>query len=179
MDQVCIDGRDGEIYCIDRFEAARGDASASFAGTDGEAAKTAANVLPWTNVEWADARAACEAVGRRLCTLEEWMDACDGVVGDGGTRFTYGDDADPSICVTDTQAPLPTGSRLGCVSGFGVFDLSGNVWEWTGTTLDTAEAVGGSFVNAQTHFCFANPAGSPFRPTETSERLGFRCCDSP
>ena len=56
-------------FCIDAYEASR----------DGNGlAQSVAGATPWTNITWTDARTACEAVGKRLCTIREWIDACRG-----------------------------------------------------------------------------------------------------
>jgi hypothetical protein len=80
-----------------------------------------------------------EIVGqKRLVTSQEWNDAADGVVGDGGLTYPYGDtfDVDACACATEEGKWIYdglqlTGSLPDCVSDFGVFDQSGNAWEWT------------------------------------------------
>jgi formylglycine-generating enzyme required for sulfatase activity len=178
-DQVCIEKADGSFYCIDVYEAARIDASRTDQGTSDEGAVSLRGRLPWTNLEWADARAACERAGKRLCTVEEWEDACDGQVGEGGNLYPYGDEVMDGVCVTEltqNDDPLPTGSRDGCVSDFGVYDLGGNVWEWVGTTLDDAQVIGGGVNSDLRHRCDRLRIGQPFGVTEEDELLGFRCC---
>ncbi|MDH5492078.1 MAG: MopE-related protein, partial [Myxococcales bacterium] len=72
-----------------RYEASRPDASASGAGVVEAKACSNPNVLPWTNVTWAEANAACCALnasgtcagsgnGWRLCDAADWQAACEG-----------------------------------------------------------------------------------------------------
>ncbi len=90
-------------------------------------------VLPRTNVSWDEARIACGARGRRLCTVDEWEAACRGAQ---GWRYSYGDEYNPQRCYTedapffDTRALRPAGSFPSCVSPQGVHDLNGSVSEW-------------------------------------------------
>ncbi len=79
---------------------------------------------------------------KHLITSDTWRDACDGVVGDGGTMFPYGNVFDEDACATldangqqTVDGPVPTGSYPACVSAFGVYDLTGNVWEWADTGM--------------------------------------------
>lgn len=176
--EVCLDRRDGQRYCIDLFEASRSDASDLSAGTDdlGEP-RSLPNRLPWTNIGWAAARMACEGRGKRLCDLDEWVDACDGQVGPEGARYTYGDELDASRCNTEGVGVEPGGRRALCKSTAGTFDQSGNVWEWTGATLGVAAARGGGWRSSQTHRCSDVLMGIP--PTEQTAEIGFRCCRTP
>jgi formylglycine-generating enzyme required for sulfatase activity len=107
-------------YCIDRYEF-----------------PNEAGALPRTELSWTEARDACAAVGKRLCSAAEWERACKGTA---GWRQSYGPERDPAACNTpidgsgpgDQPAPLaPSGSHPRCQSPEGVFDLNGNVSEWT------------------------------------------------
>ncbi len=90
-------------------------------------------VLPKTNVTWEEARLACGARGRRLCSVDEWEAACRGAE---GRRFSYGTEYEPERCYTenapyfDTRALEPAGSFPDCVSPEGVHDLNGSASEW-------------------------------------------------
>ena len=107
-------------YCIDQYE---------FPNKKGEP--------PAVGLSWAEAQAACTEVGKRLCSAAEWERACKGAA---GWRFAYGPTRDPSACNTPIDgsgpgtapAPLaPSGAHPRCRSPEGVFDLNGNVSEWT------------------------------------------------
>ncbi len=176
-EEVCLDRRDGERYCIERYEASRRDASETAAGTDDQGApRSLKGRLPWTQVTWAAARAACESKGKRLCELDEWVDACDGAIGTEGLRYTYGDVIDAARCNVGGQGVRPSGSFDGCVSPTRVLDQSGNVWEWTGNTAAAAAARGGGYRSSQAHRCADVLSNIPV--TESTPEIGFRCCRS-
>jgi formylglycine-generating enzyme required for sulfatase activity len=89
------------------------------------------------------------STGWRLCTASDWQAACKGT---GNTIFPYGasyvkadcngNDYEAAIGNTTTApAPIPTGSAGSCASvistspSLKLFDMSGNVKEWTLTDL--------------------------------------------
>ena len=95
--------------------------------------------LPVTGVSYRDAMAYCAFVGMRLPDEAEWEKAARYV---DGRRYPWGDEPDCRMANFgnyDDQAPcsgvnpgrvLPGGRRPAGVSGFGVHDMAGNVWEW-------------------------------------------------
>lgn len=175
--EVCLSRRDGFRYCIEIYEASRADATADSPGTDEASPPIAAqDRIPWVQITWAAAKTACESKGKRLCDFDEWVDACDGVVGDGGTVFAYGDMRDESnmTCNTGSGAAEGTGSRMACATDTGIFDQSGNVWEWTGNTAGAAAPRGGGFRSTQTHAC--DSVLMNVSNTDESPEVGFRCC---
>jgi hypothetical protein len=125
---------DSARFCIDEFE---------FPGTPCE--------LPFVFVTPAQALKVCHAVGKRLCTQDEWNLACRADPAGGPDRtYAYGDDLDLSVCDTNksrvagpqcdvsTNEKLwttcgtntePNGAFPKCRSRFGVFDQHGNVAE--------------------------------------------------
>jgi formylglycine-generating enzyme required for sulfatase activity len=174
--EVCLTRRDGQRYCIDAFEASRHDSTKNTAGRDiTSAPRSLSERLPWTNITWAGARTACGVKNHRLCDIDEWIDACDGVVGDGGSKYTFGNTASSTTCnVTSTQA-APTGSFPKCKSKLGTYDQSGNVWEWTGNADAAAIARGGGWDSDVTYMCTSDSMNA-FNPNGTYEIVGFRCC---
>ncbi len=101
---VCPDGMVavGTAFCMDRYEAARIDATADDAGSDESAIKTEAGVMPWMvnpldSAAMSAFGAACEGRGRRLCTANEFYLACTGP-GPTPTTYVYGDTFDPETC---------------------------------------------------------------------------------
>lgn len=101
---------------------------------------------------WFEAAVLCAEQGKRLCQPAEWENACRGKdmrrysslndpatlsgLGDFGIRFCNTDGSfysflDPNN--TDIESEIaPAGSFLNCHPGNGVYDMIGNVREWTG-----------------------------------------------
>ena len=123
---------EGELqaFCIDRYEVQLDEEGLR---------RSVEGVLPTVGISFREARAACEALGRRMATTRQWEDAGDGQLGEGGSAYVYGDDYDASVCNDPDSGHgglLPTGSLPGCVSAFGTFDQCGNAWEWTDPEVD-------------------------------------------
>src|SRR5262249_31396252 len=131
----CIGNERRERFCIDRYEF-----------------PNEKSAHPPVMVSWYDANAACTERGKRLCWESEWVSACDGPE---NLAFPYGNERDPKACNIDNQyihpnlallyasdpkraypellrldRGKPSGAMEGCVSGFGVYDLTGNFDEW-------------------------------------------------
>ncbi|MBI5477964.1 MAG: SUMF1/EgtB/PvdO family nonheme iron enzyme [Deltaproteobacteria bacterium] len=157
--------------CVDRYEASP--------GTSGAAASIA-GALPWTGVNWDEAQAACAAAGKRLCTGAEWSSACRGPA--PGLRFPYGDTYDGNACNGHdhgVDAAVPTGSLSTCQGGYaGLYDLSGNVSEWTTACSSSfCNPSGGSFLDGQ--LALACGSAGFVMPTTRASSIGFRCCRAP
>lgn len=177
--EVCLSRRDGQRYCIDAFEASRRDATIDSIGIDNASKpRSLKDRLPWTEITWAGAKSACESAGKRLCERDEWLDACDGQVGeDEGNVYTYGNELNAELCNTGGQKAEPTGARASCTSVVETFDQSGNVREWTGNNRAAAATRGGAWPSSQTHECKNGDRPPAFiMPEETSREVGFRCC---
>ncbi len=61
---------------IMQYEASKPDATATAVGSVTTFACSKPGVQPWTNVTQPEAEAACASIGARLCTEQEWHQAC-------------------------------------------------------------------------------------------------------
>lgn len=178
---VSLEGPYGR-FSIDAFEASIVDGVAvSQPGV--EAAR---------GVSWYQAKEACEAAGKRLCSEEEWLTACTGALpfdadGDGiysddpiqGRRHPYGAYPQSNWCAAsrekDDDRPLTTGEHPRCVTPEGVYDLEGLTKEWIGLSPDRAGVKGGSYYSRDSARCGYLKDSIP--PDESGDSsLGFRCC---
>lgn len=120
-------------------------------------ARSEANQVPQAYINRNEAKAACEAAGKRLCNLAEWYQGCRGP---RGFMYPYGAQMTRGLCNASkphllsrmhgnkpgnwkydehfndpklNQEPgflARTGEYDRCVSGYGIFDMVGNLHEW-------------------------------------------------
>ena len=166
----------GRIFWMDRWEASRPDASAESQGLDVSRACSKAGVLPWANLTLNEAHSACEARGKRLCTDSEWQFAC-------GEVYPYGDQYNAQACVSESASAAVTGSLASCESQSGIFDLSGNLAEWTSCERNqdcqiVNPQLGGSYADRIIDLWRCDFRGNAV-PTIATATAGFRCCVDP
>lgn len=132
---------------------------------------------PKVKVSYKSAVSRCKSKGKRLCTEPEWEKACKG---NAGTRYPYGNQWDPARCNTEDdegsdREVAKSGTFRRCYSGFKVFDLSGNVAEWTSTAWGSGFVVKGGSSDRPGYDgrCAARKKKSD---SSSEEGLGFRCC---
>jgi hypothetical protein len=184
--QRCAGGERRERFCIDRYEF-----------------PNEAGAHPPVMVDAYDAAAACDARGKRLCWESEWVAACEGP---DKLPFPYGPSRDPSKCNIDNpylhpaldriyssdpevasrelarlDQSAPSGARAGCVSGYGVHDLTGNVDEWVLSEAPRgrskwAALKGGAWGHVR-NAC--RPVTTSHAPEFTYYFVSFRCCADP
>jgi Sulfatase-modifying factor enzyme 1 len=158
-------------------------------------------VVPNGYVSGHGAKKACTAVGKRLCSHQEWKTACRG---EQERKFPYGDDYRQGTCnlfryahpaatlhgnpavghldprlnlVRERGKPLleATGSRAACASKWGedaVYDMVGNLDEWV--EKKSGAFAGGFFSRSSRSGCDAIVSAHPRRYLDYS--LGIRCC---
>jgi hypothetical protein len=156
--------------------------------------------LPVVQVDWCDAWAYCAWSGQQLCgaigggptpldqldnpAMSQWVRAC---TGGGLSIYPYGVSYEADACNgmdAGFGQLVDAGSLLGCEGGFaGIFDMSGNVWEWENACDDNpnlpgneqpCQVRGGSYFSIDTNLRCSTDIEQTrdFRNHHT----GIRCC---
>jgi hypothetical protein len=191
-------------YYIYKYEASRPDATAGSQGGNSSRACAKAGVLPWSNVTETQAAAACAAIRdstntpMRLCTAPEWQSACT-LGNPAASLWSYASNPATYVATTcngqdrgllnawaeTTGAGCyanPANQMNGVTASGTIYDLSGNVNEWTSTTVVSGgntyyKTRGGTYTTTSggmtCQFDFAI-----FQSSFANSDLGFRCCSN-
>jgi formylglycine-generating enzyme required for sulfatase activity len=195
-DMVPVPNEAEPAFCVDFAETTvtglLGNADQGAAWPDGSTTATAAAVLglvPSTGISWYQAWAICRNSGKHLCTVDEWRDACDGTIGEGGSTYPWGEEPDPAEVCAAPAADGTTawtelqhaGGEAGCVSGAGVYDQVGNAWEWADPEQASSDGtpvtakVGGAWYTGRDHVaCGDEPETG--HPPDFDGTIAVRCC---
>ena len=159
------------------------------------------NEYPIIMVSWYEARDACKTEGKRLCSEDEWTYACEG---EEATPYPSGYSREASECVNDRPwkkfddlALMPrttprameeldrlwqgqaSGTRASCKSKAGVYDMTGNIDEWTKSSIagERPSVLKGGYWGPVRTRC--RPATKAHDESHTFYQQGFRCCADP
>jgi len=150
---------------------------------------TDAPTLPVVTVSWQGAHAYCHWLGERtgfchrLPTETEWEKAARGP---GSRVYAYGDTFCTALANQESGRLLPTGNFA--ANGFGLFDMTGNAFEWTADTFRRDAYVGDRASSEADGPCRSLRGGSfvldgifvrnsmrmRLRPTVRADDVGFR-----
>lgn len=156
--------------------------------------------LPFVWGSAGQAKAVCQALGKRICTQQEWVEACSAdPAGGEPSKYAYGSELDLGACNTSKSSHLldetpcdpstigtawkscgthtePAGAFPRCRSRLGVFDQHGNVAEamsrWDREKERTMSQLKGSA------FFYVDVADKPGRP-HTRETYPDHCAHDP
>jgi hypothetical protein len=198
MEKVTVGASSVYVYS---YEASRPDANATSPGGNSSRACSKPTVQPWNEVTLTQAQAACAAVRDsknqplRLCTAAEWQTTCEDSATPASTQWSYSTGAasyTANVC-NDNAAGNPgkpwatasgptVGGKTCSVAwpGGSVYDLSGNLAEWTSTTVTN----GGTTYYKVRGGAYDSPSGGTscefdfdiLPATFANANVGFRCC---
>jgi len=123
-------------------------------------------------LDFAAWRSKRDSVTYRLPTEEEREYAARN--GERADLYPWGPDWKDGVAVLKDATPSPVGSRADGKNRWGVYDLIGNVWEWTNDAYDAERKVirGGSWrFNADSARCALR---YHHRPQDRGDSLGLR-----
>jgi formylglycine-generating enzyme required for sulfatase activity len=158
MDDVPANNIDLDAFDIDKYEVTNAEYARFVQATgirapwhwpEGQVPKGEER-FPVSNVTWSEAADYCKSVGKRLPTEAEWEKAARG--GLDRQRYSWGDDdldtseryrveqisirmsGTPIPAAIGLSGPKPVGSYK--PNGYGIYDMIGNVVEWTSDWYD-------------------------------------------
>ena len=190
-----------DSFYMDKYEVTQGEYERVM-GKNPSSHQDCGSNCPVENVSWNDAQSYCKKVSKRLPTEAEWEYAARGGLEDA--KYPWGDE-EASCSRAVMQDPLtldingcgiagtwPVGSKPKGKNGYGLYDMTGNVWEWcsdwygsdyyssspannpAGPSSRSARVLrGGSWVNESRNLRASNRGINA--PTYGLNVIGFRC----
>lgn len=143
---------------------------------------------PVVGVSWTDANAFCKWEGKRLPTEAEWERAAKGPDGDRHYPWGHSIDSSKANYGQNVGRTAPVDSYPEGVSGYGVYNMAGNVFEWVNDWYDPTYYKGSIALNpkgADQGYNFANQGpvkvlrGGSWLAPETSLHTSHRFWNQP
>ncbi len=137
-----------------------------------------ADSVPSRWITFDQAKKACERAGKHVCSPTDWVIGCK--QDEASRSYPYGYSYEAQTCNGDDYSGSgiqPTGYLSECVNDWGVYDMSGNAYEWTddGNYGDPDQRrYGGSYGSSSSNLTCDWYYESNWDTTESY--IGFRCC---
>lgn len=131
-----------EYVCEDGTADGTGDGTSAANCLGFNKAGSAYNQNPYVSITQAQAKASCLAAGKHLATSYEWYLAAQGTpdyesadpANDSEECNIWSNSKPSEATWVTTNEATKTGTAARCKSDYGVYDMIGNVWEWTADT---------------------------------------------
>lgn len=203
--KVCVDRWEGVLSELDaQHKPRRRHSPYHPVGDVAVRARSVRGAIPQAHVSQEEAATACTAAGKRLCTDDEWLSACRGKK---GRTYPYGTEQVAGACNDSGVSPLlalhgkpdpalftleimndprlnqvkgslaKTGAFARCKSSDGVYDLVGNLHEWTADPEGTFR--GGYYLDTHLNGDGCSYATKAHDVHYRDYSIGFRCCADP